>query len=248
MGEKTPSSCSESAVEVRFLARHAFDAVIFDWDGVLVDSGVNYYRAYELVLREAGIEVAPREIYLREGQPTPQLLETLFTQSGLPFTESQIQRLVERRREYDAALGPRAFFAGMWELVLRLRKLGCKTAVVTGSSLKSVRSLLDEQRERCFDVLVTADDVTRPKPGPQPFALAAERLSLELERCLVVENAPFGLKAARAAGCPTVGICTTLPAEELQEAKWIVRDHRELILLLTPPASPRPGRTTLGPV
>ena len=203
-------------------------AVIFDWDGVLVDSGRNYYRAYELVLQEIGITTSPREIYLREGQPTPQLIATLCHERGISVTEAKINELVQRRREHDAALGPRLFFPGIWNFLHRLRKSGCKLGMVTGSSRQSVQLVLTPEAERHFDVIITANDVTQPKPDPQPFRIAAEILAVDPAKCVVVENAPFGVRAARAAGCRVVAICTTLAPKDLSEADWVVKDHQEL--------------------
>lgn len=219
--------------EFAFLERHEFRAVVFDWDGVLVDSSANYYRAYEMVLRDAGVTITPREVYLLEGQPTPQVLTAILNERGIVPGEGKIKALVERRREYDIALGERRFFPGIWEMVQRLRKAGYRVGMVTGSSRKSVERVLTRDLETSFDVVITADDVAHPKPDPQPFVLAAKALALEPGSCLVVENAPFGIRSARAAGCGVVGICTTLPAEDLSQADWIVRNHDQFKALLS---------------
>lgn len=208
-------------------------AVIFDWDGVLVDSGRNYYRAYELVLQEIGIITTPREIYLREGQPTPRLIATLCAERGILITDAKVKELVQRRRQYDVALGQRTFFPGIWDFLARLRNAGCKLGVVTGSSRRSVDLVLSPEQGRYFDAVVTADDVTQPKPDPQPFLIAAEIMGIEPSRCAVVENAPYGVRAARAAGFRVIAICTTLLPENLGEAESVVRDHRELELLFS---------------
>src|SRR5262249_23081537 len=118
-----------------------FGAVIFDWDGVLVDSGKNYFRAYELALLEIGIQTTPREIYLREGEPTPQVIAALCADRGIAISPERIADLVIRRRAYDAAQGKREFFPGVWELVDRLRQANQKLGMVTGSSRKSVQLL-----------------------------------------------------------------------------------------------------------
>jgi HAD superfamily hydrolase (TIGR01509 family) len=215
-----------------FLERHEYRAVVFDWDGVLVDSGANYYRAYEMVLRDIGVATSPREIYLREGQPTPQVLTVILKQHGIAVSDAKIRELVVRRREYDIALGERKFFPGIWALVQRLRKAEYHVAIVTGSSRKSVERVLTPELENSFDVVITADDVAHPKPDPQPFVLAAKALALEPAMCLVIENAPFGIRSARAAGCGVVGMCTTLAAEDLNRADWIVPDHDRLKALL----------------
>ena len=104
--------------------------------------------------------------------------------------------------------------------------------MVTGSSRKSLERVLTEAQARWFDVVITADDVLRVKPDPEPFLLATHALKLEPEKCIVIENAPFGIEAARAAGCAVAAICTTLSKEDLGQANWIVKDHEELEVLL----------------
>ena len=212
---------------------HDVAAFIFDWDGVLVDSGRIYYRAYERVLLEMGISITPRKIYLREGQPTPQVIRSLCAEHGIAITDERVGELVKRRRQYDMAAGRRTFFPGVWELMCRVRSAGCKLGMVTGSSRKSVELVLSREQERCFDAVITADDVTRPKPDPQPFAMAAERMGVHPSTCIVVENAPFGVQSARAAGCRVIALCTTLDPEDLREADWVVPDHQGLECLLS---------------
>jgi HAD superfamily hydrolase (TIGR01509 family) len=204
------------------------DGLLFDWDGVLVDSSRNYFRAYELVLQEVGIATTPREIYLREGQPTPQVIAAICADRGITITGAQVNALVQRRREHDRALGARNFYPGMLALLQHLRKSGRKLAMVTGSSRKSVEAVLTPEEAHYFDVIITADDVRRPKPDPEPFLRAAEVLGVAPSRCIVVENAPFGVTAARAAGCRVIAICTTLEMEDLGAADWILRNHEEL--------------------
>jgi beta-phosphoglucomutase len=224
---------TEKAAPIRFLfcEAHGFRALIFDWDGVLLDSGRAYYLGYERVLQEAGISTTAREIYLREGQPTGQLLAQLFAERRIPVSDSMIQAMVERRREYQSAIGCK-FFPDIWRLLSELHGAGYKLGMVTGSSLRSVELVLTKELASRFDVVITANDVKHPKPNPEPFRAAAEMLGLRSAQCLVVENAPFGIEAAHRAGCPVIAICTTLSSEDLQQADWIVPDHGALELLL----------------
>jgi beta-phosphoglucomutase len=225
---ETSGSVAGAHEALRSFVMRDVAAVAFDWDGVLVDSSRNYYRAYELVLREIGITTTPREIYLREGQPTPQVIAALCRERGMSITDAKVKELVQRRREYDIALGKRTFFSGIRDLLARLRKSGCKLAMVTGSSRKSVELVLGPVQEKWFDAVVTADDVARPKPDPEPFLMAAKKMGVDPPKCVVVENAPFGIRAARAAGCRVVAVCTTLTSDDLREADCVVRDHKEL--------------------
>ncbi len=211
-----------------FPEEHGFAAVLWDWDGVLVDSGYNFYRAYEMVLRDGGIVTTPREIYLREGEPTARLLKVIFDQHHVPIDDAKIGELVVRRREYDAGLAERRLFPSVPRLVCRLRQAGCRVGMVTGSSRKSLERVLTEAQARWFDVIITADDALRGKPDPEPFLLATGALKIKPEQSIVIENAPFGIEAARAAGCAVAAICTTLPKADLDQANWIVNDHEEL--------------------
>ncbi len=215
-----------------FLEQHGFSAVLWDWDGVLVDSGYNFYRAYEMVFRDEGIVTSPREIYLREGEPTPRLLKAIFDRHHVRIDDAKIGDLVIRRREYDAGLAERRLFRSVPRLVQRLRQVGCRLGMVTGSSRNSLVRVLTEEQARWFDVIITADDALRGKPDPEPFLLAIRALETKAEKCLVIENAPFGIEAARGAGCAVAAICTTLRKADLDQANWIVKDHEELEILL----------------
>jgi len=225
--ERPEAAVAGSAIELSKVA-----ALLFDWDGVLVDSSRNYFRAYELVLQEVGITTTPREIYSREGQPTPQVIAAICADRGIKLTDIQVNALVQRRREHDRALGQRNFYPGMLELLQQLRRSGRKLAMVTGSSRKSVETVLRAEEAQHFDAIITADDVRRPKPDPEPFLRAAEMLGVQPSRCVVVENAPFGVAAARAAGCRVIAICTTLGREDLGGANWIIKNHEELLSVL----------------
>ena len=168
-----------SSAGTPFLQQHGFTAVLWDWDGVLVDSGYSFYHAYEMVLREEGIATNPREIYLREGEPTPRLLRAIFDRHKVPVDDEKIKELVARRREYDATPAKRKLFSAVPRLVRRLTESGCRIGMVTGSSRKSLERVLTADQARWFDVIITADDVAHGKPAPAPFLCAARALNIE---------------------------------------------------------------------
>jgi beta-phosphoglucomutase len=199
---------------------------------VLVDSGDDYYRAYELTLEQEGLKLSPREVMLREGRRTSEVIAALYADRGIELSQSKLDELVARRLGFYKQTTRGIFFEGIWRLVGALRAAGYKLGIVTGSSRIHDVLPLSAENEKLFDVVVTADDIQRPKPDPQPFQVASERIGLAPANCVVVENAPLGIEAAHRAGCRAVAICTTLYAEDLREADWIVANHRELELLL----------------
>lgn len=220
------------AARYRFCASNHFEAVIFDWDGVVVDSAADYYRAYEITLQRAGIITTPREVYLREGMTTEQVMTALFADRGLSLSEARARELAQQRRDVYSTIARHRFFPGVWEMIQDLREHGYRVALVTGSTRGTLRLALPAEREALFRAIVTGDSVTRPKPDPEPFLIAIRDMELAPAQCLVVENAPFGIESAHRAGCRVVAVCTTLEAEDLKDADWVVRDHAGLRRLL----------------
>lgn len=215
-----------------FCERNGFRALLFDWDGVLMDSGADYFRAYELALAPEGLQFDPREVFLREGRRTGEVIAALFAERGIPLPEAKLRELVERRRGFYVQTARDIIFPGTWELLRALREAGYKLGLVTGSSRQHDVLPLTPEREAFFDVVLTADDIRHPKPDPEPYLLATQRLGLEPAHCLAIENAPCGIESAQRAGCRVIALCTTLAASDLRDADWVVAGHRELRALL----------------
>lgn len=233
MADAAPDSSPNSAAPVfPFLERNNFRALLFDWDGVLVDSGDDYYRAYELALEPEGIRLSRREIMLREGRRTSEVISTVYADRGITLPKAKLDELVARRLEFYKKTSRAIFFDGIWALIGALRRAGYKLGIVTGSSRIHDVLPLSSENERLFDAVVTADDIQHPKPDPQPFQVACRRIGIAAANALVVENAPLGIESAHRAGCHAVAICTTLTREDLREADWIVANHRDFESLL----------------
>jgi beta-phosphoglucomutase len=111
-----------------------------------------------------------------------------------------------------------------------LREDGVKLALVTGSNEKSVMKVVEEAGlDKAFDAIVTSDDVERGKPYPDPYLKGMEMLGAEKAKSVVVENAPLGIKAAKAAGAGyVIAVTTTLPDEYLTEADDIMPSFVDL--------------------
>lgn len=215
-----------------FLVRQNFAALIFDWDGVVVDSAADYYRAYELTLRPRGILTTPREVYLVEGMTTEQVMTKVYADRGQRIFENEARELARVRREIYSEIARNELFPGVWELITELHQAGYELGLVTGSTRGTMQLALPPEREKYFNTVVTGDTVTRPKPDPEPFQIALGQLKLPPERCVVVENAPFGIESAHRAGCRVVALCTTLDAGDLAAADWVVQGHPDLRELL----------------
>lgn len=194
-------------------------AVIFDMDGVLIDSGAHHRAAWRALLDELGVvPAAPDYWRLTIGRPSVEAVPLLLGRET-PWAEAQ--RLAARKQEHYRRLaseGP-ALVRGVAAFVGELAARGVPRAVATSASRHDVETLLARARllDR-FAVVVAAEDVRWGKPDPEVYVLAARRLGVAPERCLVFEDALVGVQAARGAGMRTIGVCTAHTESELRAA------------------------------
>ncbi|WP_393916713.1 HAD-IA family hydrolase [Halostreptopolyspora alba] len=182
------------------------DALLFDMDGTLVDSTWAVEDAWAQWALEYEVPAERLAGVMGHGIPAGQIAERLLPRAQVPEAVARIERL-----EIDRVAGL-VVLPGVRELVATLDD--GVWAVVT-----SCTRPLAEARLRATGlsapVLVTADDVSRGKPDPEPFVLGARMLGVPASRCVVFEDAPAGLAAGRAAGAATVGVATTHVDSEL---------------------------------
>jgi mannitol-1-/sugar-/sorbitol-6-phosphatase len=195
------------------LADEVFEAVLFDMDGTLIDSTPAVMRAWTAWAIEMGL--TEDELGRHHGIPSAGVVRAV-----LP-PERQ-QAAIARINELELAdVGDIVVLPGAAEALKAVADV--KSAIATSCNAPLAAARIDAAGLVPPSVLVTADDVTHGKPDPEPFLLAAERLDVDPRRCLVVEDAPMGLRAARAAGCSTLAVVTTTPREAL-DADAVVDD------------------------
>jgi HAD superfamily hydrolase (TIGR01509 family) len=173
------------------------NAIIFDLDGVLVDSMPTHVRAWQEAFENvAGIKVSERDIYLLEGMRGLELIDKIFDQKG--GDRSAAKKVNEEKNRIFRAIRSSRPFDGVSEL---LDSISCPKALVSGSARQDVEAILKESfASNKFDVTITADDVNAGKPDPTAFLEAASRIGSSPQNTSVVENAPLGVIAANKAG------------------------------------------------
>lgn len=208
-------------------------AVLFDFDGVIVDSERLHWRAFVAVLTPEGL--APSwEDYHREhiGYDDRDAFRLIFESAGRPLTAEELPRWVALKgaaflEEVRAAPPPP--YPGVLDLFDQLRsrvRLGLCTGALPGDITPILERL---GLSDLFSTIVTAADVPASKPDPACYRLARERLALaagrrpEQMRGVAVEDTPAGIRSARGAGLSTLAVATTHPPETLREADRVVR-------------------------
>ncbi len=190
--------------------------VIFDLDGVLVSTDEYHYLAWKFIADREGIPF-DREINHRQrGVSRMESLEVLLEQASRRYSDAEKLALAEDKNrhyvEFLSRIRPEDTLPGARACLQALRRLGIKVAV--GSSSRNTPMILRQTcLEELLDAVADGNDISRSKPDPEVFLLAAERLGLAPAECLVVEDAPAGIEAGRRAGMPCLGIGTeeTLP-------------------------------------
>ena len=196
-------------------------AVLFDLDGVLVDSTRSVERQWRMWAQENNLD-ADQIIAIAHGRRT---VETV--RITMPHIDPEAETRKLEIREADDTEGV-AIMPGAAALVAGIPP-GKWCVVTSGTRYLATRRLALGQLP-IPDVLVTADDVSDGKPHPEPYLKGAELLGFDPVKCLVIEDAPAGIRAARAAGMKVIGIASTYPAAELSEADAVVQALADLKL------------------
>jgi HAD superfamily hydrolase (TIGR01509 family) len=199
--------------------------VIFDMDGVLVDSEPFIKEAGVRLFAEKGFTVRGEDFTPFVGTGEDHLLGGVAEKYGLPFDARR-----DKARTYAIYLelirGRLRPLPGVFSFLDACRARHLKTAVASSADAVKVEGNLHEigLPPNTFDVVVNGSQVERKKPAPDIFLTAAKHLGLAPAACLVVEDAVAGVAAAKAAGSRCLALTTSFPAERLTAADWIVAD------------------------
>lgn len=180
-----------------------YDGYIFDCDGTLADTMPLHYRAWKRLVEELGGSFSEELFYQLGGKPTEQILELLRDEYALNVGDTY--SAARRKEEYFVQtiheIGP---IEPVLQVVRRWHTIK-PLAVASGGFRRNVEMTLDTIGIRpLFDVVVCVEDYARGKPFPDAFLEAARRMNVAPENCLVFEDSPLGLQAARAAGMQCV--------------------------------------------
>jgi beta-phosphoglucomutase len=206
-------------------------SVLFDMDGVILDSMPYHVRAWQEALSEKGFSVSAELLYLNEGAIEPDTAAAIFNDNERFVNADMFHEILGRQMEifvtrYQPLIKP---FPEVLQILKRLRDAGRQLALVTSSHAEILNKVLPSEIKSYMDHVVTGDQVNRRKPFPDPFLAALSALGQGPEVCLAVENAPAGIMAAKAAGLHCIALTTTLSEEQLPGADTVLRSHAKLI-------------------
>ncbi|HLK04723.1 MAG TPA: HAD family phosphatase [Candidatus Acidoferrum sp.] len=192
-------------------------AVIFDLDGVVADSHPIHEAAWKTLFTEAGLSRETINVdFLYAGHPRREILKHYLGS----LSDAELQRWGRRKDElYELAALQLQAKPGIPRVLAQLKAAGIACALATSAGRRrSLESLELLGLNEYFPVVITGDDVHKPKPAPDIFLLAAEKLNVQPENCVVVEDSVAGVRAAVAAGMKCAGFTSPERADELRRA------------------------------
>jgi beta-phosphoglucomutase len=203
-------------------------AVIFDVDGVLIDSYQAHFKSWLEMFGEHGESFTEEQFRKTFGRTSRDIIAALH---GNDLTIAEMDAWDDRKEALYREIIRQEFPAndGAGELLDALRAAHFKLAVGSSGPPENIALTLEcLNRAALFSAVVTRVDVTRGKPDPQVFLIAGERLGVPPDQCVVVEDAPAGIEAANRAGMASVALTGTATRDELSHARLIVESLREL--------------------
>ncbi len=212
------------------------NAIIFDMDGVIVDSEPIQARAIMQVCREFGMEVSESECDDFRGRKMEDIF--LYASKKHEVEELSIKEMVERKIEIylQYALQEVVLVPGICDFLEKLKSSQKYQLALTtsGRMVQQEKILAKYGLENFFEIMVTSDDVKNGKPHPEPYTVTVQRLKADPKTCLVIEDSDNGIISAKAAGCQTCGITTTFTKERLDSvgADMVIADFNELEKIL----------------
>jgi HAD superfamily hydrolase (TIGR01509 family) len=205
-------------------------AVLFDMDGVLIDSYRAHFESWRRVAREHSRDYTEAQFAAGFGRTSREVIAEQW--QGEPLSDERIAE-IDRRKEAifrEIISGDFPAVDGAIELIESLVRAGFRVAVGSSGPAANVRLAIERLGVGgLLSATVTGDDVKRGKPDPQVFLIAAEKMSVPPARCVVVEDAPVGVEAARCGGMHVIGLASTgRTVEQLRAADLVVKSLRDL--------------------
>lgn len=214
-------------------------AVFFDMDGVIFDSMPRHAKAWSQAMALEDLPFSEYQVYLQEGRTGSGTVTDVYLAHGRGVpTQDDIQRIYANKSRIFDSFGDPIPMRGMHDVLEKVKSLGLEIYIVTGSGQASLLDTLNHYFPHTFykEKMVTAFDVKKGKPDPEPYLMALEKAGLQADEAIVVENAPLGVRSAKGAGIFTIAVNTgILKDDDLWQAgaDVVLPDMTALLCMLS---------------
>lgn len=209
------------------------ETILFDMDGIVVDSERLHLQAMDLALQKFGLTISDSELLEFVGRSDESFFEYVYNNISSDNSAETMQE--EKNRQFEILHNDLQFIDGFTDFISAVQSRKLKTALVTSSSEYSVGSANEIlNHTRLFDTVVFEERTTKHKPNPEPYLLALSETDSNADTSLVIEDSINGIKAGKAAGCTVVGLTTSFSKKRLFEAgaDYVFDGYNEIANLL----------------
>lgn len=205
-------------------------AILFDMDGVLLDSmGCHVHAWKQAIKTKLGIDLSENYFLVNEGKNSKDIIQEVMRNYKVPADDNTWQKVSDFRDQLFLEKFSPKLITGAKELVELVYGFGYQLGVATGSTRNVAEEVLDKTGIRdYFSSLITSEDVQFSKPHPQPYEKLLNQLSSDAAHALVIENAPFGVQSALSAGLICLAVTTSNSEDVLSEATTIFSDLADI--------------------
>jgi beta-phosphoglucomutase len=204
-------------------------AFLLDFDGVIAETLPSHMYAWQQACRDENFDSHEMTVRLNEGTKAWQICMAMANHRGVEISQEKATSISDMKNQIFRSTNRAQLYPQITDLINFAKTNAIKLAIVTGTSTANLKSVISHNLFSEFDYVVADENTPNGKPAPDPFLIGAKNLGVLPKECIVVENAPLGIEAAKAAGTFCVALETTLPREHLSKADVIYKNHSELL-------------------
>ena len=202
-------------------------ALLFDLDGTLVDTMPLHFNAWKISIKKLyGITIKKKDFYPLEGIKLKKIAPIILKKYGFDTSIINYKELILLKEKTYLEIYKLKFYPSVISSIKKIKQKKIKLGIVTSGLKKRLIKSIPKKFLENFDVIITGDDSSKGKPSKQPFYMAMKKLKLSHDECIVVENAPLGIKSAKNAEMFCFAITSTLSKKYLKEADLIVPNFK----------------------
>ncbi len=205
-------------------------AVIWDMDGIIVDTAQYHLEGWQIVFQKRGTNYTKEDFRLNTGKRSDTIIRSVL---GEKILQNEITEIIQEKDEtFRQLMGQNIrLFPGVLKLITSLKAHGFKIAIASSAPMENIQLITQSLKiHNRFDAIISGWEVTKGKPDPQTFLLAAEKLGVKAKDCIVIEDAISGVTASKRAGMRCIAVTNTTSREELREADLIIDTLAEITI------------------
>ncbi len=210
------------------MAKNEVKAVIWDMDGVIADTAQYHLKGWQMVYQKRGANYTEEDLRRNTGKRNDSIIRSVL---GENIGRNEIMTITQEKDEIFRHLVSQNIrpFPGVLKLITALKERGFKIAIASSAPTENIRLITQSFKiHNCFDAIVSGWEAAKGKPDPQIFLLAAQKLGVEVDDCIVIEDAIVGVAACQRAGMCCIAVTNTNPREDLREADLVIDTLEEI--------------------